>query len=280
MPGTLLASGAIALHADDLNTGAAVGWRDGEDPDAVALRIRDRVPGVNVQLPSELSRLLRSSTAFFSALLVGIAALGLVIGGLSVANTIAAAVFERIRDFGVKRVLGASDGQLGREVLGEALVVTLSGGAGGVLLALAVRLRLGQEHAAERAGTARGSGCRRDLVRPRARERTGPLGAEPRPRPLRGLRLPVVSAAALAHGARQRPAGGTLRRRGRSRDAAARAGADGRAGCAGAPRPLPAPALGRRAAARGRAPRRAERPPAPPRRRPDRPPRRRQPRHT
>jgi FtsX-like permease family protein/MacB-like protein len=133
---TLLASGAAALTAADLNTGAAVGWRDGEDPDTVALRIRAEVPGVNVQVPSELSRLLRSSTAFFSALVVGIASLGLVIGGLSLANTIAASVFERIREFGVKRALGATDGQLGGEVLSEALAVTLSGGVAGLLVAL------------------------------------------------------------------------------------------------------------------------------------------------
>jgi putative ABC transport system permease protein len=132
---TLLASGAAALTAADLNTGAAVGWAEGEDPDAVARRIAERVPGVNVQVPSELSRVLRSSTAFFSALLAGIGALALLIGGLSVANTIAAAVFERVRDFGVKRVLGATDAQLGREVLGESLAVTLSGGAVGLALA-------------------------------------------------------------------------------------------------------------------------------------------------
>jgi len=133
---TALVSGALALRASDLNTGAAVGWREGEDPDAVALRIRDSVPGVNVQIPSELSTLLRQSTAFFSALLVGIATLGFVIGGLSLANTIAAAVFERIRDFGVKRALGASDVQLAREVLAEALAVTLSGGLGGLGVAV------------------------------------------------------------------------------------------------------------------------------------------------
>jgi putative ABC transport system permease protein len=135
---TLLASGAVALRAEDLNTGAAVGWRAGEDPDAVAHRIRERVTGVNVQIPSELSALLRSSTAFFSALLVGIGVLAFVIGGLSLANTVAAAVFERIRDFGVKRALGASDWQLGREVLVEALAVTISGGALGVALAIAL----------------------------------------------------------------------------------------------------------------------------------------------
>lgn len=139
---TLLASGAAALTAADLNTGVAVGWRAGEDPDAVARRIRERVAGVNVQLPSEVSAQLRSSTAFFATLTVAIGALGLVIGGLSLANTIAAAVFERIRDFGVKRALGATDLQLGREVLGEALGVTLSGGLGGIALAVALGLAI------------------------------------------------------------------------------------------------------------------------------------------
>ncbi|MBI2217905.1 MAG: ABC transporter permease [Candidatus Rokubacteria bacterium] len=133
---TLLASGAAALTAADLNTGAAVGWRDGEDPDTLAHRIRAEVGDVNVQVPSELSRLLRSSTAFFSALVAGIGALAFVIGGLSLANTVAASVFERVRDFGVKRALGASDLQLGREVLGEALGVTVSGGVSGIGLAL------------------------------------------------------------------------------------------------------------------------------------------------
>jgi putative ABC transport system permease protein len=147
---TVLASGGVPLRAQDLNTGAAVGWRDGEDPDVVARRIRDRVAGVNVQIPSELSSLLQQSTAFFSALLVGLGLLAFVIGGLSLANTVAAAVFERIRDFGVKRALGASDVQLAREILAEALAVTLSGGALGVLLALG--LGLGIDRWAQRTG--------------------------------------------------------------------------------------------------------------------------------
>src|SRR5881409_4364871 len=135
---TVLASGGVALRAQDLNTGAAVGWRDGADPDVVARRIRDQVAGVNVQIPSELSSLLRQSTAFFSALLVGIGLLAFVIGGLSLANTMAAAVFERIRDFGVKRALGATDLQLGLEVLTESLAVTLVGGLAGIALALSL----------------------------------------------------------------------------------------------------------------------------------------------
>ncbi len=130
--------GAGSLRRGDLNTGAAVGWNDGEDPDALAYRIRASVAGLNVTIPGELSRLLRQSTAFFSALLLGIGALGLLIGGLSLANTVTAAVFERIRDFGIKRALGATDLDLLGEVLGEGLRVSLWGGVVGVALALAV----------------------------------------------------------------------------------------------------------------------------------------------
>ena len=130
--------GAGNLSRADLNSGAAVGWRPGEDPDALARRIQSTIGGLNVTIPGELSRLLRESTAFFSALLFGVGVLGLVIGGLSLSNTVTAAVFERIRDFGIKRALGATDRQLLREVLGEALGVSLSGGAVGVALALAI----------------------------------------------------------------------------------------------------------------------------------------------
>ncbi|MBI2529314.1 MAG: ABC transporter permease [Candidatus Rokubacteria bacterium] len=131
-------AGGGALRRADLNSGAAVGWAPGVDPDALARRIQAEVRGVNVTIPGELSRLLRTSTAFFSALLLGIGALGLVIGGLSLSNTVTAAVFERIRDFGIKRALGATDLQLLGEVLGEALRVSLAGCVGGVLLALAI----------------------------------------------------------------------------------------------------------------------------------------------
>jgi len=130
--------GAGRLSRADLNSGAAVAWRAGEDADALARRIQATVKGVNVTVPGELSRLLRQSTAFFSALLLGMGVLGLVIGGLSLANTVTAAVFERIRDFGIKRALGATDGDLLREVLGEALGVSVWGSAAGVALALAI----------------------------------------------------------------------------------------------------------------------------------------------
>jgi putative ABC transport system permease protein len=134
----VVAGGTGGLGRADLNTGAAVGWAADADPDALARRIQAEVKGVQVTIPSELSKLLRQSTAFFSALWAGIATLGLVIGGLSLANTVTAAVFERIRDFGIKRALGATDADLLREVLGEALGVSGAGCLLGLALALAI----------------------------------------------------------------------------------------------------------------------------------------------
>lgn len=123
---------------DDLNTGAAVGWAPGIEPDALAARIRREVPGVNVAPPGEVARQLASSTAFFSWLLAGVGGIGLLVGGLSLSNTVAASTFERIRDFGIKQSLGATDLQLYGEVLRESLLVSVSGGVLGTGLALAL----------------------------------------------------------------------------------------------------------------------------------------------
>jgi len=127
-----------ALAAEDLNTGAAVGWVPGVDPDALAARIRREVDGVNVAAPGEVARQLAASTAFFTWLMVAVAGIGLLIGGLSLSNTVAAATFERIRDFGIKQALGATDVQLLGEVLRESLAVSLAGGVLGTGLAVLV----------------------------------------------------------------------------------------------------------------------------------------------
>src|SRR5207249_1320847 len=81
------------------------------------------------------------------------------------------------------------------------------------------------------------------------------LGEEPRARPVGRLRLPVVPAAAVAHGARERPARGALRGARPSGGAAAGARAARGARRARPEGPLPASTVGRRAGARRLLPR-------------------------
>jgi len=106
------------------------------EPDALADRIRREVPDLNVATPGEVGRQLAASTVFFRWLLGGVAGIGLLIGGLSLSNTVAASTFERIRDFGIRQALGATDAALLGEVVRESLTVSLAGGVLGVALAV------------------------------------------------------------------------------------------------------------------------------------------------
>ena len=66
-----------------------------------------------------------------------IVVLALIIGALTVANTMLAAVLERRRELALLSTIGWSARQLGSLVLGEAIMVSMLGTAGGVLLGLA-----------------------------------------------------------------------------------------------------------------------------------------------
>lgn len=60
------------------------------------------------------------------------------IGGISVMNTMLMSVFERTREFGVLQAIGWSKAMVLREVLAEALIVSLVGGPLGIALGVGV----------------------------------------------------------------------------------------------------------------------------------------------
>ncbi|MDQ6772974.1 MAG: ABC transporter permease, partial [Candidatus Dormibacteraeota bacterium] len=102
--------------------------------DAIAQRINDQVPGVHAQKPSELVANFKGASTTFTAIFTGAAVLALIIGGLSVVNTMIMAVSERVREIGLKKALGAHTGQIVREYLLEAAVIGALGGLSGYVL--------------------------------------------------------------------------------------------------------------------------------------------------
>ncbi|HXM57967.1 MAG TPA: ABC transporter permease [Candidatus Dormibacteraeota bacterium] len=99
--------------------------------DAIAQRINDQVPGVETQKPSALVANFKSTSTTFTAVFTGAALLALLIGGLSVVNTMIMAVGERVREIGLKKAVGAHTGQVLREYLLEAAVIGAIGGVAG-----------------------------------------------------------------------------------------------------------------------------------------------------
>ncbi len=97
--------------------------------DEIADRINQQVGGVNAIKPSTLVNAFKAGGATFTAITTAAAVLALVIGGLSVVNTMIMAVTERFREIGLKKAVGAHTGHVLREYLAEAVLIGFVGGA-------------------------------------------------------------------------------------------------------------------------------------------------------
>lgn len=117
-----------------LATGISVYGKPGVDLDQLANRINEQVPGVKAIPPTTLVNAFKSASIFLTAITTGAALLALVIGGLSVVNTMLMAVTERIREIGLKKAVGAHTGDILREFLAEATVIGVIGGLAGLAI--------------------------------------------------------------------------------------------------------------------------------------------------
>lgn len=102
--------------------------------DSIADRINAQVLGVKATRPSDVVNAFKSGGAIFTAITTAAAVLALVIGGLSVMNTMIMAVTERFREIGLKKAVGAHTWHVLREYLAEATLIGLVGGGTGYVL--------------------------------------------------------------------------------------------------------------------------------------------------
>jgi len=88
----------------------------------------------SIVVPKELLRQAELLRAMFNVLLILIAGISLVVGGIGIMNIMLATVTERTREIGIRRALGARRGDIIRQFLVEAVALTGVGGILGVLL--------------------------------------------------------------------------------------------------------------------------------------------------
>lgn len=100
----------------------------GVDPNALAEKINNEVPDIYADGPQAFQDQVASATEVFNAILFGIAFISLLVGGLSIINTMTMAVSERTREIGIKKAVGARTRDIMGEYLTEAGFIGLFGG--------------------------------------------------------------------------------------------------------------------------------------------------------
>ena len=98
------------------------------DLDRIADRINAQVTGVKALRPSDLVNAFKAGGATFTAIAIVAAVLALIVGGLSVINTMFMAVSDRVREIGLKKAVGATTANIMGEFLVEATLMGLIGG--------------------------------------------------------------------------------------------------------------------------------------------------------
>jgi putative ABC transport system permease protein len=128
------------LEPFDLATSMAVYPEPGVDPEVLADRIEAEVPAVAAMTSADFDEQVGSATSILNAILIGIALISLVVGGLSVINTMAMSIAERTREIGIKRAIGGSRFRIVRELVTEAGLIGFIGGVIGLVLGAIVVL--------------------------------------------------------------------------------------------------------------------------------------------
>jgi putative ABC transport system permease protein len=91
----------------------------------------------NIRTPEELIRAQLAAADVFTLLLGSAASLSLLVGGIGIMNIMMVSVTERTREIGIRKAVGASEGNIQMQFLSEAIVMSLIGGLLGVIAGIA-----------------------------------------------------------------------------------------------------------------------------------------------
>lgn len=92
----------------------------------------------NVIVPGELLAQQKQTERLFNAVMVAIASISLLVGGIGIMNIMLATVLERTREIGVRRAVGARQSDIIRQFVTEAVMISVVGGMFGIVFGLCI----------------------------------------------------------------------------------------------------------------------------------------------
>ena len=102
--------------------------RSGQDDDFMVRNLAD------------IAQLADQSSRVMTLLLASIASVSLIVGGIGIMNIMLVSVTERTREIGIRMAVGATEEDVQRQFLIEAVVLSLMGGAAGILFGVGASL--------------------------------------------------------------------------------------------------------------------------------------------
>jgi len=117
--------------------------KGGMRPD-VARAVVGNVGGLEKVTLEQLGKTLDRATRTMTALLAGIAAVSLLVGGIGIMNVMLLSVTERTREIGIRRAVGARARDVRSQFVLEAVALSLAGGVIGVIVGLVCARALSQ----------------------------------------------------------------------------------------------------------------------------------------
>ena len=92
----------------------------------------------SVIVPAELLAQQKRTEQLFNTVMVAIASISLLVGGIGIMNIMLAAILERTREIGVRRAIGARRWDIIRQFVIEATLISFAGGMLGVVVGFAM----------------------------------------------------------------------------------------------------------------------------------------------
>ncbi len=97
-----------------------------------------------VRNQADMADVANQSGAVMTMLLASVASVSLIVGGVGIMNIMLVSVTERTREIGIRMAIGATEGDVMRQFLIEAVILSVLGGSTGILLGVGSVLGIAQ----------------------------------------------------------------------------------------------------------------------------------------